>query len=154
MIRVAEPLSKVCSGCGRDLPISDFRFRKQGEPGRKGCCRECYNDRMRAYRLARRSKVIRGFSAHVLRATGSQAVSRLCAGMFRRFGGADGFCRVWMAHLDAAPAGSRIALNSFLALFRLMEAADAQQQPAPVVVTDAEPDRETQQLLGDRKGFS
>jgi hypothetical protein len=38
---------------------------------------------------------------------------------------------------------------------RLMEAADAQQQPADYSgLTDAELDQELQWLLGDRKGLS
>ena len=155
MIRVAEPQSRVCSRCGQTLPINEFRFRKRGEPGRQGCCRDCYNDRMRAYRFARRSKAVGGFSQQVLRASGPQAISRLCAGMFRRFGGADGVASVWMAHLTAAPAGSRIALNSFRALARLMEVADAQQQPADCAgLTDAELDQELQRLLDARESPS
>ena len=155
MIRAAEPLSKVCSGCGRDLPIADFRFRKRGAPGRQGCCRECYNDRMRGYRFVRRAKTIKGFSAAVLREKGLQGISRLCAGMFARFGGADGFCRVWHAHLQAAPVGSRTAGNALSALLKLTEAVDAQRQPADYSgLTDSELDEEIQRLLGNREDSS
>lgn len=155
MIPATERLSKVCSCCGRELSIANFRLRKRGESGRQGCCRECYNGRMRAYRLTRRSKAIRGFASQVLRATGPQAISRLCAAMFRRFGGTEGFCRAWMAHLDAAPAGSREALTALSAILRLMETADAQKPPADYSgLTDAELDQELQRLLGDRDVFS
>jgi hypothetical protein len=110
---------------------------------------------MRAYRFARRSKTIRGFSARVLQKKGLLGLSRLCAGMLARFGGADGFCRVWKAHLDAAPLGSRTALNALSALLRLMEAAEAQQPAADYSgLTDLELDREIQRVVGDHRGFS
>ena len=48
--------------------------------------------------------------------------------MFRRFGGFDKFAAAWKAHMDAAPPGSRGALDSCLAIFRLMEIANT---PAP-----------------------
>jgi hypothetical protein len=102
---------------------------------------------MRAYRFVRRSKTIQRFSSAVLREAGLQGISRLCAGMFTRFGGADGFCRVWAAHLAAAPVGSRLALRSFSAMLRLFEVADARQQPADYSgLTDAELDQELQRL--------
>jgi hypothetical protein len=110
---------------------------------------------MRVYRFVSRAKTIKGFSARMLREKSLQGLSRLCAGMLARFGGADGFCRVWKAHVDAAPVGSRTALNSFSALLRLMEAADARQQPADYSgVTDAELDQQIQRLRGDSGGFS
>lgn len=139
MIRAAEPPSKVCCGCGQELPITDFRFRKRGEPGRQGCCRPCYNGRMRAYRFVRRSKTIQGFSAAVLREKRSDGVSRLCAEMFHRFGGPVEFASVWKTHLDAAPAGSRIALNTFLAIAQLVQLTEASGQPTDVSqLTDEE----------------
>jgi hypothetical protein len=150
MICAAEPLSKFCSYCGRTLPIDEFRFRKRGEPTRQGSCRECYNRRMRLHRLGRRLKAIRGFSSQVLRANGPPALSRICAGMLCRFGGVDGFCREWIAHIHAAPVGSPTALSAFSAFFRLMAVADAQQQVDYSALSDEELDREIQQHVGGR----
>jgi hypothetical protein len=48
--------------------------------------------------------------------------------MFARFGGLDKFAAAWKANIDAAPPGSRSALDSYLALFRLVEIANT---PAP-----------------------
>lgn len=114
---------------------------------------------MRAYRLARRSKAIRGFSQQVLRANSVAAISRLCADMFRRFGGPAGFCRAWKAQIDAAPAGSRTALSSFRAITKLLEVSEAQQQPPDYLALtdtelDAAIDRELQRFLDDRGDFS
>jgi len=151
MIRLADPPSKVCPACHRDLPIPAFRFRKLGKPGRQGSCRQCYNARMRGYRYVRRSKTIRGFPARVLRANGLEDVNRLCEEMFTRFGGAAGFAATWKAHMEAVAPGSPMALRSFLALMRLLqwkEEAEAQQRPADdFAVTQAEIDQEVQRLV-------
>jgi hypothetical protein len=150
-----EPRSKVCSECGRTLSIDAFRFRKRGDPARQGCCRECYNGRMRVYRLARRLKIIRGFSSQVLRASGPGAVSRLCAGMSRRFGGVDRFCDAWKAHIDAAPMGSPAALRAISAILRMLIVADAERQTEDFSgLTDEKLDREIHRLLGDQKRIS
>ena len=64
----------------------------------------------------------------------------------RRFGGMDKFSRLWCESLRAAPVGSRRALDMMLAYIRMLQASEANPQPAADLrkLTDAELDR----LLG------
>jgi hypothetical protein len=50
--------------------------------------------------------------------------------MFARYGGVDGFCNVFYAHIQAAPPGSWAAVKPLNAIVKLLQVADAQQQPS------------------------
>jgi hypothetical protein len=128
MVTIANNQAKICPDCQSMLPLDAFRLRKRGSNLRQGICRRCYNAGMRLYRQAHRSKTIRRFSAELRQERDSRKVTALCTAMFARFGGLDKFSAAWKAHMDAAPPGSRAALDSYLALLRLIEIANT---PAP-----------------------
>jgi hypothetical protein len=64
--------------------------------------------------------------------------------MFARYGGVDGFCDVWYAHMQAAPPGSWAAVKPLIAIAKMLQLADAQQQPSNLSqLTDEELQQET-----------
>jgi hypothetical protein len=122
------PATKTCRYCGRTLPIDQFRRRRAGQETRVTECRECYNLYMAVFRRSRRLKHIAGFNAAIRREFDLRKVTALCNALLSRLGGLDKFCTLWKAHLDAAPPGSRAALDSFLAVLRLVEIADTKRR--------------------------
>jgi hypothetical protein len=69
-------------------------------------------------------------------------VTALCRRMFNRFGGLDGFGRVWGEEIDHARRnahGSKRVLDSLFAVIRLVEIADARHpEPDCSLYSDAE----------------
>ena len=71
--------------------------------------------------------------------------------MMIRFGGADAFCAAWKEAIDTASRerpGTRLVLDSFLAILRLLEVCDATRRERDVsTLSDEELERELQTLL-------
>lgn len=49
-------LSKVCTKCGVDKPLSDYNKHKQGKHGRRSSCRLCQNAENKAYKQTEQGK--------------------------------------------------------------------------------------------------
>lgn len=47
-------MSRVCTVCGRDLPLEDFGAHARQREGRESMCKACKADRQRAYRATPR----------------------------------------------------------------------------------------------------
>jgi hypothetical protein len=143
MIANEESSLKVCYQCGTAQPVEHFRYRKRGSPARQGICRRCYNERMRWYRRARRSKNFARFAAQLRQARSLGQVSGLVAGMAARLGGVDGLCRAWVESIRAAKPGSRTTINAFLAIVHILQVVEASRPSNDVSrLSDEELDRE------------
>lgn len=130
MATISDGPEKICSHCLRVLPPAAFRLRRRGSNLRQGRCRQCYNRYMREYRGAKRSKTLARFAADLRRENDWQKVEALCGGMFRRFGGVDGFSRAWAEEIQNAQRtapGSKRVFDSFFAVLHLAEVCDAQR---------------------------
>jgi len=152
VIRKTPPSEKSCNGCGRSLPIDQFRRRSKGTNARQSRCRECHNAYMRAYRRRGRDKLIARFAAQVQREHSLRRVAMLCEKMFRRFGGIDGFSAAWAAQINTAVAerpGRRFVLHGFSAIARLAEIVESNGgAPDYSALTDEQLDQELIDLLG------
>jgi 5-methylcytosine-specific restriction endonuclease McrA len=49
-------ITKVCSKCGVEKPVTDFYKKKSGKFGVEGCCKECTKAAVKAYRLTPEGK--------------------------------------------------------------------------------------------------
>jgi hypothetical protein len=111
---------------------------------------------MRAYRRRRRGKAIDRFAAALRRENNWGRVAALCNAMVDRFGGLDRFCAAWVEQIDTAKRdrhGGRRVLNSFLAIVRLLESADANRPDSDVSrMTDEELEEEMGALLARMAG--
>ncbi len=143
--------TKTCYDCGRTLPVDRFRLRRQGGAARQGCCRECYNGRMREYRRRRRDKAIGQFASRVRREPSLRGVVALCNAMFARFGGVDGFATAWAAQIDAACAirpGQKTVMDAFAAILHLLKIVEANGGARDYsLLSDEDLDRELMGLL-------
>ena len=128
----AAARTKFCVDCGQDKPETEFRLRRRNSDKRHSQCRYCYNKYMRQYRANAWRKEIAKFARTVSsRWVRPNAIPALCDRMFRRFGGVDGLCAEWTDAIKAARAarpGSKMVLDSFRAIFCLMELAKAEEE--------------------------
>ena len=128
----AAARTKFCVDCGQDKPETEFRLRRRNSDKRHSQCRYCYNKYMRQW-------------------VRPNAIPALCDRMFRRFGGVDGLCAEWTDAIKAARAarpGSKMVLDSFRAIFRLMELAQAEEEKKDPCV-EAMSDEELERTIGD-----
>jgi len=148
MIAAPESLLKICYSCRRALPLDQFPCRRRGSTAREGRCRNCRARYMRGYRKARRTRTVRHFVSEVRRAESLQRVIGLCATMFNKFGGVEGFVRAWRENIDAAVPGSPACLRTFLALARMAQLVEPVRQPPDLSqLTDEELEEELARLL-------
>ena len=152
MNRNTPPGEKTCNGCGRSLPIDQFRRRSKRTNARQSRCRECYNAYMRAYRRRGRDKVIAKFATQVQREHSLRRVAMLCEQMIGRLGGLDAFSAAWAAQINAAVAarpGRRFVLHGFSAIARLAEIVEANGgAPDYSALTDEQLDQELIDAIG------
>jgi hypothetical protein len=126
MIQTASSTEmRFCSDCGEEKPLAEFRRRSRSRDRRHSQCATCFAEYMRAYRASRRRQAIGQFARDVKNLEHSpKYVEKLCRIMARRFGGLDSLAKAWKTAIDAAAAarpGSRMVLNSLLAIVRLLE---------------------------------
>lgn len=120
--------TRTCIGCGRDLPLDQFPIRVVGHPARRSKCRPCLAKYMRTYRAGKRSRSLRQVTSALAQAETHAKAETLLAQGYRHFGGVHGFAREWFAQYDAARSqapGSRLVLNTLIAIARLGEVAEA-----------------------------
>jgi len=129
----APQTQKTCYSCGKTLPLDQFRRRKAGQERRMGNCRLCYNESMRIYRQSRQLRRIEEFNTELKQAVSLRRVVAMCNAMFASFGGMDAFCASWKASVDAAPPGSKQALDAYLAVLHMIELLDAAKRSGPSV---------------------
>ena len=139
--------TKFCVDCGQDKPETEFRLRRRDSDKRHSQCRDCYNEYMRQYRASARRKEITEFARTVSsQRVRPNAIPALCDRMFRRFGGVEGLCAEWTDAIKAACAarpGSKMVLDSFRAILRIMELAEAEKEkkdPCVEAMSDEELD--------------
>jgi hypothetical protein len=118
--------SKTCSGCSRELQLDQFRKRRKGSDARESRCRDCHRDYMRWYRSDRRRKVLNAFAREIKWRTNETTLTALSAHLIRRFGGVENFVREWREEVGRM-AGTKQALDSYLAILRLVETAARQK---------------------------
>jgi hypothetical protein len=71
---------------------------------------------------------VHSFTAAVRDAASVNRLTGLCSQMLDRFGGPAGFAAVWHEAIESARRdipGSRLAMNSMLAILRLLQACEA-----------------------------
>lgn len=106
--------SKVCSTCGRRLPIDQFdRYRTGGE-SRRGQCRRCRSPQ-RKKQLAQR-EFLGQACWRLTRAEDHCRVELICREMVHRIGGIAGLTEFWHEALVNAKPGSRAQVNLVLGL--------------------------------------
>ena len=119
------PTTKICHTCRLLLPLDNFRRTKRGSKAYDNRCRRCHADYMRERSRRLASKSIHQFTMELKRARSVNRVIILCARMFERFDGVEGFAKRWMEVIEAAmreKPGSKTLLDSFLAIARLLVA--------------------------------
>lgn len=53
-----EPKTKVCSKCGRELPITEFALNKKCKDGHIGQCKDCVNKYLRERKARKKGKTV------------------------------------------------------------------------------------------------
>lgn len=53
-----EPKTKVCSKCGRELPITEFALNKRAKDGHIGQCKDCINAYLRERYARKKGKTL------------------------------------------------------------------------------------------------
>ena len=114
----------TCLDCGETLPITEFRRRERGSEKRQPQCRTCRNRHEREYRAARRRNDVEAFVRDTKQKRSAKAVRNLVIVMLKRYGGVQGFAAEWRRQINAAPAGSRMAMDSLFAMMNLMQMVD------------------------------
>ncbi len=149
---VTAVLDAWCVTCQHLQPATDFVDTIGGL--KHESCRKCRT----SDEDAERTLQVRGIAKHlVAEARGthikSPHITEVNAGMFKRFGGVEGFCNEWKKHIDillATRPGSKVALDQFTDLMRLAKFATEHRSTAPDVatITDAELLEEMTSLVG------
>ncbi|MCO6458601.1 MAG: hypothetical protein J5I93_25115 [Pirellulaceae bacterium] len=129
------PAEKICSGCGRLLPLRLFRFRKRELNDRHAECGSCHNERMKRRTAKTRQTDLNQLLMDVNRNGGLRRYRRveaLATAAIARFGGLDRLVRLWrevteQAHDQGKP---HVAVRSLEALGHLLTVAAKSQEAA------------------------
>lgn len=117
-----ETAFRLCSCCCVVRPIARFRPRRGGW---HGVCNRCHAKRERERRKGNRHRQFDRFATRLNAERRDREARLFCGLMIERMGGLDRFADGWheqlMAACEAKPGG-RVALNSFLAISRLVKA--------------------------------
>jgi len=118
---------RLCSTCLTSQPIEQFRHRRRGRPERVGECSGCHAARERQRRAKGKEKWLTSMLGAIAQEGRSPRtpgrLSGLASEVVRRLGGPDPFTRQLVAHLRAAPPGSRRALVGHMAIMEFFIAA-------------------------------
>ena len=125
-----SPATRYCRACALEMPLENFGVLNSKTGALKGRCKKCDAAYMCRYRLAKTGQRFDGAVAAILRENSLTRLEAFVRNVMARFGGQDRFARLWHQNLLAAPLGSRRAINLWLGLTKLMEASEANPQPA------------------------
>jgi len=92
---------------------------------RDGRCRDCHATYMRSYRRSRREWALNDF-ARQAKWRSEPVLTAICEAMIGRFGGFDKFVREWHQQM-LEMTGTKSAIDSYLAIMRLVEMAAKRQ---------------------------
>jgi len=147
---VSVELTRVCERCGRVRQIAEF-----GQNGDSDVCGACQVSHLEPD--ATKMMQVRDFAKKLAaESRGKQIesphIAEVNAGMFKRFGGVEGFCNAWYGQMQIAIAtkpGQRIVLDQFAELVKLAKAATENRNSAPDVanLTDEELGREMLRMV-------
>jgi len=120
--------TRLCNGgCGRELPLTEFRRRRKGSDERHSICSDCRNlkDVMRRQTTQRR-EMGKDLTA-LQREMDINRVAALVAAMLRKYGGFDAFVKKWAEHIEYCQGRKHLqsfATKSFLAISHLIVVCD------------------------------
>lgn len=118
--------TKICSGCGSELPATEFRPKKGKNVGRgrrRAECRACEWEQRRQNRARKRAKAMRQFAAAAARANSVRQLRVLAKAILVRMGGLQAFVESTHKILDNASQsgkGLREALNLNMAVVNIL----------------------------------
>ena len=132
--------TRVCQGCFQSRPVTDFRRKAREASDRSARCRSCHNEAERLRRSRARRQVTGKEMVEILAKLRDESnnarVVAICDQMTRRFGGVEGFIRVWEACLTRdLEKGGYAAFRHLAAVVRLAQYCE-ETRPSPESMTD------------------
>jgi hypothetical protein len=133
----ASPLTakKLCSGCGGELPLEEFRPKRRIEGivvGRHADCAACHRKTMRRRRAKEKSKGVRRFVSVTSREESYERMSALVNATVHRFGGIKKLSKAFIEEMELArETDSPVRARCILSLFNMLEMVEKSRPPKP-----------------------
>jgi hypothetical protein len=143
MISLTTEATRRCRTCLHVQPREAFRLRRKGTDQRHAECPKCHRDAERERNHRRRAKAFAKVTYKIRKARSPLEVAKCVSeDVLRRFGGLDGFVRMWHEQIASARTGGLVAFAHIYAIVRLLELADRHRQEAQAAEIDGMSDEE------------
>lgn len=144
-VEVLSPM--VCHVCKRLLPQTamNWRLNKEGRVNTGNMCLKC------AANANRRSLLKAATQELLISAKKNQLavphISEIAVGMVEKFDGVENLCNEWYQQIQMAKDGSKVRLDQYMALVKLIQASSEEADRQVRDLTDAELEAEAAPLL-------